>query len=101
MTGDNIPGNVSTGVDLNNGGWILIGILIALLLIVSFITIYINFKSKEKIHKLNEFIKTKLSEEEQKLINNFRKLNPQGKAFINDTCKTLTNNQTINKNDGI
>lgn len=99
IEGDNIPGNINTPkVDLNNGGWILIAILIALLIITFFIAVYINYKNQKKINKLKEYIRKDISEKEYDLILKYRILNNNDKTVIDDTLKSLNKNHNDNYN---
>ncbi|MDE6667673.1 MAG: hypothetical protein K2K38_04930 [Clostridia bacterium] len=103
-SGDNIPGNIQTAqeyVAATNFNIVLILLCVFILIAVIFFCMYLVNKKNAK--RLEQFTATNINEEEQNLINNFRKLNPQGKAIVNDTCKNLTDRGTTrkNENDGI
>lgn len=103
-SGDDIPGNVNTGeVDLNNGGWIVIAVLIAIIVALCIILAIKHYLAEKKYKKLNEFYNQDLSDKEKELIYKFRKLNSTEQTIVEDTLKTLTKNKTDkeHRNDGI
>ena len=90
------PNNVPSGyggLDLNNGGWAIIGVLLVIILILIFVIVYFVFKldkykGKEETKNI-ELNNTDLSEEEKQTITEYRKLSHQDKKIINDTIKTF------------
>ena len=92
LEGDNIAGNKPVASDLNNGGWILIVILIALIVFLFIIAIYVYINSKKEIQKLKNFYKNDLSEKERNLLTQYRDLNDTDKSIIEDTVKSLSIN---------
>lgn len=92
------PDNVADGygsLDLNNGGWIIIGILILIIVVLMFAILYLylkadKYKTKENAEN-DRSINAELSEEERQIITEFRKLTDQEKQIINDTIKTFNN----------
>lgn len=90
----NRPSNTTyNGIDLNNGGWIIIGILIALLIIAVVIAIIIWVKDTKIINALREFQKqSEVSAEERDLLIEYRKLNSRDKNVIISTVSSLNEN---------
>ena len=91
---DNTPSGYGS-LDLNNGGWIIIGILIFIIVVLMFAILYLylkadKYKTKENAEnvRLNN---AELSEEERQIITEFRKLTDQEKQILNDTIKTFNN----------
>ena len=101
-SGDNTPGNIQQPTIEFSPELTIVFIVAATILTIVLIALIVGIITKSKrIQNLEQFTAKNISEEEQNLINNFRKLNPQGQAIIKDTCKTLTDNQKTNKNDGV
>ena len=90
---DNTPSGFGAANDLNNGGWIIIGVLLAIILVLIFVIVYFVFKldkykGKEET-KNTELNNADLSEEEKQTITEYRKLSDQEKQIINNTIKTF------------
>lgn len=90
---DNIPDGFGGGFDLNNGGWAIIGVLLAIILVLIYVIVYFVFKldkykGKEETKNI-ELNNSDLSEEEKQTITEYRKLSDQEKQIINDTIKTF------------
>ncbi len=95
QTGDSKPGNINTNeLDLNNGGWIVIGILIGIIVILSIILLVRYFITTSKIDKLQSLFKNEISNKEMKMILTYRELNDEDKSIINDTLKSLSKHHT-------
>ena len=93
ITGDDKPGNIpSYEVDLNNGGWTVIIILICLVLALVIILFVTYHMYHSKMDSLKKLMKNELSENEMRIILTYRKLNDNNKAIITGTLKTLENN---------
>ena len=92
ISGVNVAGNKPVAGDLNNGGWILITILIALIVFLFIIAVFVYINSNKKLQKLKEFYKSDLSEKERNLLTQYRKLNDTDKNVIEDTVKSLSIN---------
>lgn len=93
ITGNGVPGNNNTNeLNLNNGGWVIIGILIAVIVILTVVLCIISYKKQCKIDNLRHYLNKRFTEEELTLIQNYRNLNPQEKADIQNTLKTLSDN---------
>lgn len=93
----NTPINTQTiGIDLNNGGLVVISIIIILLVIaITILGIYISkyngLKSElNEIHK-NEDLNKTASEEEVQILSKYNNLNEQERKLIDDTLTTLNN----------
>ncbi len=90
MTGDNIPGNTNTHeIDLNNGGWIVIAILILIIIALTVILIVMYNKMNVKINLLQKHKDNKLTNEELQILTQFAKLNNNSK---NKVAKILSQN---------
>ncbi len=95
ITGDNKPGNINTNeIDLNNGGWVLIGILIGIIVILLIVLLVKCLMSTNKIDKLQSLLKNEIDDKEMNMILTYRKLNDKDKTIVNDTLKSLSNNHT-------
>lgn len=93
ITGDGRPSNTTANqLDLNNGGWTFIAILIGIILILIIIILIIHFKNKTTISKLREFSKNEITDEERDLLLKYRQLNIRDKNVINDTLLSLSEN---------
>lgn len=98
VTGSNKPTNTNWNqIDLNNGGWIIIAILICIIVILIAITLFIYLKSQRKINELQMLADNNTSDEEQKLLTQYRKLNTHDKNIVIDTISTLHNSQQQNE----
>ncbi len=93
----------SNGFNLNHSEWIIIVILIAIIVILTIVLCVVCYKRQSKIDTLRSSLNKEFTDEELKLINNYRSLDRQRKTIINNTCKTLINEETTlnNKNDGV
>ncbi len=86
------PVAVHNELDLNNGGWILIGILIALVAIFIITTIYFGYKaSAYKSIAETKNNSTDISETEMNVIEKYRNLTDNDKAAINQMLNSLDN----------
>ena len=103
-SGDNIPGNIQQASDyVSAASYNTVLILLCIFILIAVIFFCMYLVNKKNAKRLEQFTAKNITEEEQNLINNFRKLNPQGKAIVNDTCKNLTDRGTTrkNENDGV
>lgn len=95
-----IPSNTNTNeIDLNNGGWILIAILICIIVALVVIIIIQYCLANKKYMKLNELYKKDLNDKEKELLFKYRKLNNTEQTIVDNTLKTLTENKE-HKDDG-
>lgn len=95
ITEGNTPDNINTNeIDLNNGGWILIGILIGVIVILLIALLIRYLMSTNKIDKLQSLLKNEIDDKEMNMILTYRKLNDKDKTIVNDTLKSLSNNHT-------
>lgn len=92
--GDNqAPDGVYNGLDLNNGGWILIGFLIAFTVIFIITTIYCAYKANlyKTSLKDHKFKTSEISEEEKEILNKYRDLKESDKNVIKQMLNSLDN----------
>ncbi len=95
ITEGNTPDNINTNeIDLNNGGWILIGILIGVIVVLLIALLIRYLMSTNKIDKLQSLLKNEIDDKEMNMILTYRKLNDKDKTIVNDTLKSLSNNHT-------
>lgn len=93
ITGDNKPGNINTNeLDLNNGGWIIIGVLIGIIIVLLVVLIVKCLKSDKKINNLQSLLKNEINDKEMDMILTYRTLNTNDKEIVRDTLKSLSNN---------
>ena len=98
FTGDDKPGNVNTHeIDLNNGGWIIIGILIFIVVALLVILIVQMLRHSSKDNKAHNQTTTNTNNEEAELLSNYRVLSDCDKKIIQKTMKTLTENDEPKK----
>ena len=85
QSGNNQPSNTNTNeLDLNNGGWYVIAILIGIIIVLVGVMIY----KTTKAHK-TEILPPDTKQEDKQLLTEYHKLNDQEKQLVNDTIKTL------------
>lgn len=97
ITGSNKPTNSNWNqINLNNGGWVIIAILICIIVILIAVTLIIYFKSRKTIAKLQEFSQNEISDEERDLLLQYRKLDIRDKNVIINTISTLSQNHQDN-----
>lgn len=100
ITGDNKPGNINTNeFDLNNGGWVLIGILIGIIVLLIIVLIIKYFMSNKKIETLQSLLKNELNDKEMNIILTYRALDNKDKSIVNDTLKSLSKNHADTDTD--
>lgn len=100
VSGDGKPNNINTNeIDLNNGGWIVIGILIAIIAILMIKDIVVHYKQAKKFSDLNTLASNGLNEDETNLIIKYRKLDSRDKTVIKDTLSSLCKEKEDNLTD--
>ncbi|MCM1437649.1 MAG: hypothetical protein NC131_00355 [Roseburia sp.] len=97
-TSGTTPSNNSYGLDLNNGGWAFIAVLICIIFVLIVITLIIYFKSNKKINELKKLLTIEITADEYNLLVKYRKLHSRDKATINNTLLCLNTKPTDDLN---
>lgn len=99
ITGSSTPSNVNTNeLDLNNGGWILIAILICIIVIMTIIICVMGYKRQRRIETLQELLlKNIFTEEDKELLSKYHSLNDRDKMIIRETLEALEKNNNPKK----
>ncbi len=102
--GNGIPGNIQESEHfMSPEASAVILLLLCVMVIIVIILSIIIYKKSQIIKRQQEFLKSTLTEREQKLINDYRNLNNHGKTIIEAECKELTDNDKTRKeeDDGV
>lgn len=93
ITGDNQPGNINTNeIDLNNGGWVIIAILICIIVLLLIVLFIHSYRLYGKIAKLQNEFQKDITNDETEFLLAYRTLDSRDKTIIQNTIKTLTEN---------
>ena len=98
LEGDSIAGNKQLPPEITMN----LGLFLALLFIIIGLAIFIAFvcyhAKDKKLNNLKKLIQEPLSEQEIKLITDYRRLNDQNKQVINDAIQNLNDIKTDTDN---
>ena len=98
ITEGNQPSNIPAyEVDLNNGGWTIIIILISIVIALTIILCVKCSLLQNKINSLKKLLKNELNNKEIKMVITYRELNNDNKTVIDNAFKTLTKDDNENQ----
>lgn len=98
ITGSNVPSNTRITSYLSPEAETIIILFLCIAIIIAIILSIVLYQKYKENKYLKSFTKSDITEEEQQLINNYRNLNIQGKNIINNTCKSLIDNNLKSDN---
>ena len=85
--------NYHNDFDTNTIIIVILAILVVILFAVLITLLYLNLKNRKRLQQLKirnvEFANTDLSDNEKKVLSEYRKLDQQGKELVHNTIQTL------------